>query len=38
MRGLRTIHVMSDFARDIEEVCPDAWFLNYTNPMSILTG
>lgn len=38
MRGLRTIHVMADFARDMEEVCPDAWLLNYTNPMSILTG
>ncbi|MDD5597728.1 MAG: alpha-glucosidase/alpha-galactosidase [Victivallaceae bacterium] len=37
-RGLRTIPVMLDFARDIEKVCPDAWFLNYTNPMSILTG
>ena len=38
MRGLRTIPVMEDFARDIEEVCPEAWFLNYTNPMAILTG
>lgn len=38
MRGLRTIPVMRDFARDMEEVCPDALFLNYTNPMAILTG
>jgi len=38
MRGLRTIPVLADFARDMEEVCPDAWFLNYTNPMSILSG
>ncbi len=38
MRGLRTITVMEQFARDIEEVCPNAYFLNYTNPMSILTG
>ena len=38
MRGLRTIPVMADFARDMEEVCPDALFLNYTNPMGILTG
>jgi len=37
-RALRTIPVMLDFARDIEEVAPDALFLNYTNPMSILTG
>ena len=38
MRGLRTIPVMEEFARDMEEVCPDALFLNYTNPMAILTG
>lgn len=37
-RALRTIPVMMDFARDIEDVCPNAWFLNYTNPMAILTG
>ncbi len=37
-RGLRTIHVLKDFARDVEEGCPDAWFLNYTNPMAILSG
>ena len=38
MRGLRTIPVMEDFARDMEEVCPNALFLNYTNPMAILSG
>ncbi len=38
MRGMRTIHVMKEFAKDIEEVCPNAWLLNYTNPMSIITG
>lgn len=37
-RNLRTIPVMLDFAKDMEEVCPDAWFLNYTNPMAVLTG
>jgi alpha-galactosidase len=37
-RALRTIPVMWDFARDMEQVCPDAWLLNYTNPMSALTG
>lgn len=37
-RALRTIPVLFDFAKDMEEVCPDAWFLNYTNPMAILTG
>lgn len=37
-RALRTIPVMLEFARDMERLCPDAWFLNYTNPMSIVTG
>lgn len=35
-RGLRTIPTLLDIATDMEEVCPDALFLNYTNPMSIL--
>ncbi len=38
MRALRTVGPMLEFARDMEELCPDAWFLNYTNPMAILTG
>ena len=38
MRGMRTIHVLKDFAKDMEEVCPNAYFLNYTNPMAILSG
>lgn len=38
MRALRTIPVLEDFARDMEEVCPNAWFLNYTNPMAMLSG
>ena len=37
-RALRTIPVMRDFARDMEEVCPRAIFLNYTNPMAMLSG
>ena len=37
-RGLRTIQVMRGFAQDIEEVCPDALLLNYTNPMATVTG
>ena len=37
-RALRTIPVMLDFARDMEQVCPDAWMLNYTNPMAMLTA
>lgn len=35
MRAVRTIPVMLDFAADMEEVCPDVWFLNYTNPMAM---
>jgi alpha-galactosidase len=38
MRALRSIPVLEDFARDMEAVCPGAWFLNYTNPMAMLTG
>ena len=38
MRALRTIPVLDEFAKEIHEVCPDALFINYTNPMSILTG
>jgi alpha-galactosidase len=37
-RALRTIHVLKDFAVDMEAVCPNALFLNYTNPMAMLTG
>ena len=37
-RALRTIPVLEGFARDMEEVCPDAWFLNYTNPVAMLAG
>ena len=37
-RALRTIKVLKEFAADMEEVCPDAWFLNYTNPMAALSG
>lgn len=37
-RGLRTIPVMVAFAKEMEEVCPEAILLNYTNPMAIVTG
>ena len=37
-RALRTIVVLKEFAADMEEVCPNAWFLNYTNPMAMLSG
>lgn len=35
MRGLRTIPVLLDICRDMEELCPDATFLQYVNPMAI---
>lgn len=38
MRALRTIPVLEGIANDMQEVCPNAWLLNYTNPMSMLTG
>jgi alpha-galactosidase len=37
-RSLRTIPVMLGFAEDIQEMCPEALFLNYTNPMAVLTN
>lgn len=37
-RALRTIPVLEDFARDMEQLCPDALFINYTNPMAMLSG
>ncbi len=36
-RALRNIPVMVGIARDMEEVCPDAWLLNITNPMTTIT-
>jgi alpha-galactosidase len=35
-RALRTIPVMLAIGRDMAELCPDAWLLNYTNPMAML--
>jgi len=37
MRALRTIPIMLDMAEDMEACCPDVLFLNYTNPMAMLT-
>lgn len=33
-RGLRLIPPMIDICRDIERLCPDAWVINYSNPMT----
>ncbi len=35
MRGLRTIPVLLSICADMEALCPDVWFLNYTNPMAM---
>ena len=34
-RALRTFPLLRGLAEDIAEVCPDAWLLNYTNPMAM---
>ena len=36
MRGLRTIPVLLDVCRDMEELCPEALLLQYVNPMAML--
>ncbi len=36
-KALRTIPVMLDICHDMEEVCPDAWLINFTNPSGIVT-
>ena len=35
IKGLRTVPALLDICRDIEELCPQTWLLNYTNPMAI---
>jgi alpha-galactosidase len=35
-RGLRTIPVTTALARDMQDVCPDAYLLSYSNPMAML--
>lgn len=37
-RALRTIPVLEEFATDIEELCPKALLINYSNPMAMLAG
>lgn len=36
-RALRNVPVLLEIARTMERVCPDAWMLNLTNPMTVLT-
>ncbi|MAF52109.1 MAG: alpha-glucosidase/alpha-galactosidase [Chloroflexi bacterium] len=35
IKALRTVPVLIDICRDMERLCPEAWLLNYTNPMAI---
>lgn len=37
MRGLRTIPIMLELCGDMQELCPDVTFLNYVNPMAMIT-
>lgn len=38
LRALRAIPVYADYAREIVDVCPQAWVINYTNPMTLCTS
>lgn len=35
IRALRTVPMMEEIAKNIEKFCPEAWVINYTNPMAI---
>ena len=37
IRGLRSALIYKEFAEAIADICPNAWVINYTNPMSICT-
>lgn len=37
MKALRTIPVILDICKDMEELCPEAWLINFTNPSGIIT-
>ena len=37
IRGLRSVPIYKEFAEAIAEICPNAWVINYTNPMSVCT-
>nr|WP_143744900.1 6-phospho-beta-glucosidase [Marinilactibacillus piezotolerans] len=36
-KAFRTIPVLLDLAKDVSEICPDAWIINFTNPAGIVT-
>ena len=35
VRALRTIPIYEQFAKDVEKYCPEAWVINFTNPMTV---
>lgn len=37
LRAMRTVPIYEEFARKIKDICPNAWVINFTNPMSICT-
>ncbi|MFS0751093.1 6-phospho-beta-glucosidase [Oceanobacillus sp. 1P07AA] len=37
MNALRTIPVLMEIAKDVQEICPNAWIVNFTNPAGIVT-
>ena len=37
LKGLRTIPVIFDIIKDVEEICPNAWIINFTNPAGMVT-
>lgn len=37
LRAMRTVPLYEEFARKIRQICPDAWVINFTNPMTICT-
>lgn len=37
VRALRTLPMIRDMALAIKEYCPDAWVINFTNPMTMIT-
>ena len=36
-KALRTIPVILDIVKDIKELCPNAWLINFTNPAGIVS-
>lgn len=36
-KGLRTIPVILDICKEMEELCPDAWLINFSNPTGMVT-